>query len=95
MDVERVDECTKGYSAAAFASLRSLLKAKDCKTIDDVLAVVNDQILPAIGQTRRYQTLQALINCTRRSLLPDPKVSEEQRDTWHQEIQELERIGIR
>ena len=28
------------------------LKAKGCKTIEEVVAVVEDQILPAIGQTR-------------------------------------------
>jgi hypothetical protein len=50
---------------------------------------------PAIGPTRRYQTLQALVNCTRRSLLPDPKVTDEQRAMWEQEIRLLEAQGIR
>jgi SpoVK/Ycf46/Vps4 family AAA+-type ATPase len=94
-DLARLDTLTPGYSAASFASLRSLLKAKECKTIDEVVGVVNDQILPAIGQTRRYQTLQALINCTRRSLLPDANVTEEDREAWQVEIRALEALGVR
>lgn len=93
-DIKRMDELTKGYSAAAFASLRSLLKAKECKTIDEVVEVVHDQIPPAIGQTRQYQTLQALVNCTRRSLLPNPDVTESDRDKWQAEIRRLESMGI-
>lgn len=93
-DIERLDKLTPGYSAAAFASLRTQLKAAECKTIDDVVAVVEDQILPAIGQTRRYQTLQALVNCTRRSLLPDPKITEADREKWQAEIRHLESLGI-
>ena len=89
---ERMDQ---DDSAAAFASLRSQLKATECKTIEEVVKVVEDQILPAIGQTRRYQTLQALINCTRRSLLPDPSVSDKQREQWQLEANQLESIGIR
>ena len=94
-DMERLDKLTPGYSAAAFASLRSLLKAKECQTMEEVVAVVEDQILPAIGITRRYQTLQALVNCTRRSLLPNPDVTEEDREKWQAEIRHLESMGIR
>ena len=82
------------YSAAAFASLRSLLLATEPKTWDDVRAAVHDQIPPAIGLTREYQTLQALINCTRRSLLPDPDMPLERRDEWEARLRELERQGI-
>ena len=93
-DIDKLDVLTPGYSAAAFASLRSQLKAAECKSIEEVIKVVEDQILPAIGQTRRYQTLQALVNCTRRSLLPDPKVTEEDREKWQAEIRHLESLGI-
>lgn len=93
-DISKLDELTPGYSAAAFASLRSQLKAAECKSIDEVIKIVEDQILPAIGQTRRYQTLQALVNCTRRSLLPDPSVTEEDREKWQAEIRHLESLGI-
>lgn len=95
-----LEEVTQGDSAATFASLRSELKAKAKKsdgvlTLQQVLDVIGDHIPPAIGQTRRYQTLQALINCTRRSLLPDPTITPEERDEWAREIRALEAEGIR
>lgn len=93
-DVKRVDELTQGYSAAAFSSLRSQLKATEIKTVDEIVAIVRDHIPPAIGLTRRYQILQALINCTRRSLLPNPNVTEQEREAWQVEIRQLESIGI-
>lgn len=93
-DIAQLDELTVGYSAAAFASLRSLLKASDVKSIEDITRIVDDQILPAIGQTRRYQTLHALVNCTRRSLLPNANVTEQDREDWQAEIRALERLGV-
>jgi SpoVK/Ycf46/Vps4 family AAA+-type ATPase len=93
-DMARLDELTHGYSAASFASLRSQLKARDCQSIEDVIHVVKDLIPPAIEPTRRYQTLQALVNCTRRSLLPDPSVTESQRQEWQAEIRRLEAEGL-
>ncbi len=53
-----------------------------------------DLILPDIESTRRYQTLQALLNCTRRSLLPSEEVTERDREGWHQEILALQAQGI-
>ena len=86
-------------SAAAFASLRSDLKARRALaggplTGDAVFAAVRDRLPPAIQQTRRYQELQALANCTRRSLLPDPDVTDAQRAGWETELRALERLGI-
>jgi hypothetical protein len=83
------------FSAAGFAALRSQIKAIPPKTEEELKAIIGDFIQPAIGLTRRYQTLQALVNCTRRSLLPDPKVTDEQRALWEQEISLLEAQGIR
>ncbi|MCA9181701.1 MAG: ATP-binding protein [Planctomycetales bacterium] len=83
------------FSAAGFAALRSQIKAIPPKSEAELKASIGDFIQPAIGQTRRYQTLQALVNCTRRSLLPDPHVSEEQRALWEREINLLEAQGIR
>lgn len=97
----RLDAATSGFSAAAFAALRSELKArlrlggKSALTCDEILEVVHDQMPPAIGDTRRYQTLQALLNCTRRSLLPNPAVTETERSGWAEEIRRLEARGIR
>ncbi len=83
------------FSAAGFAALRSQIKAIPPKSEAELKSSIGDFIQPAIGQTRRYQTLQALVNCTRRSLLPDPNVSEEQRGLWEREIGLLEAQGIR
>ena len=101
-DEERLaplDAATTGYSAAAFASLRAELRAKTATTggrlsFDAVLDVIHDHLPPAIQDTRRYQTLQALINCTRRSLLPDPNVDEEERLAWADELRKLELKGV-
>jgi len=38
--------------------------------------------------------LQAMVNCTRRSLLPEPNVTEEDREGWQAEIRALEALGI-
>ncbi|MCA9192727.1 MAG: ATP-binding protein [Planctomycetales bacterium] len=83
------------FSAAGFAALRSQLKAIPPQSEFELRASIGDFLQPAIKQTRRYQTLQALLNCTRRSLLPDPQVTEEQRALWEQEIHQLETQGIR
>ena len=100
-DVTRLDAVTEAYSAAAFAALRGQLKATarrlqpdETFDIDAVLAVAGDLIPPAIGETRRYQTLQALLNCTRRRLLPDPEMDLAQREVWAREIRQLEAQGI-
>lgn len=82
------------FSAAGFAALRSELKAFPPQSEFELKAAVDDFIQPAIGLTRRYQTLQALVNCTRRSLLPDPSVDEAQRGLWEKEIRLLEAQGI-
>ncbi|HID77536.1 MAG TPA: ATP-binding protein [Planctomycetaceae bacterium] len=92
--VERLDGLTQGYSAAAFASLRHQLRARQPTTLEEITEIVRDQLPPAIGATRRYQTLQALVNCTRRSLLPDPTVSDQERAGWLEEIRHLEAQGI-
>ena len=92
-----LDEATEGFSAATFASLRGELKAKAARAkmrYEDVLATVRDRMQPAIGLTRRYQALQALTNCTRRSLLPDPEAGDEIRAGWEREMRHLEAQGI-
>ncbi len=95
---KELDADLEATSAAAFSSLRSQLKAKSRRdgplSVDAVRAIAADFLPPAIGRTRRYQLLQALVNCTRRSLLPDPQVSDEQREAWHVELRQLESQGI-
>ena len=99
-ELKRLNDATRGYSAASFASLRSELKAQakasgGALTFDRILALVADTVPPAIEETRRYQTLQALVNCTRRSLLPDPRVTDAERQAWETELRELSARGIR
>lgn len=105
--VEQLLKLTEDYSAASFASLRSDLEAAslhkgrlsttsdetDELTLDEIIAVVEDRILPDIGPIRRYQTLQALVNCTRKSLLPGD-YSPEIRESWVKQIARLEAIGV-
>jgi hypothetical protein len=101
-DREKFAAATEGWSAAGFAALRSELKAKaklfgkkGKLTMDEVMTLIEDLLPPAIGETRRYQTLQALVNCTRRSLMPNPDVTDEEREAWSHEIRQLEAKGIR
>ena len=68
-ETERLLKVTENYSAASFASLRSDLEAASLLkthsqstgelTIDEIIAVAEDRILPNIGPIRQYQTLQA------------------------------------
>ena len=94
-----LDTAIENTSAAGFAALRSRLKAETAAGridgSDSVLRAIRDQITPDIADTRRYQTLQALMNCTRRSLLPDPTVGPDERAEWAKEIRELEAKGVR
>ncbi len=86
----------KSYSAAAFSSLRSQLKYKFPNgeaTLAEVKEVVNDIIPADISEMRRYQTLQALLNCTRFSLLPQDEIMgdiNESRKKWRRELHDLE-----
>jgi len=92
--VEELSEITKGYSAAAFAMLRAQLKGR---SMEDAVRIAEDMVLPNIEGTRRYQTLQAMINCTRRSLIDFDGTREEynkERNKWHEEIKRLEDIGV-
>ncbi len=89
---------TEGYSAASFASLRADLEAAKNRngelTVDEIIGVISDRILPNIGPIRQYQTLQAYLNCTRKSLLPGD-YSHEIRDSWLKQIAQLEAMGVR
>lgn len=61
---------TRDYSAAAWAGLRSNIIAKKAKNIEDIKEIVWELIQPDIAEEREYQKFQALLNCTRKSLLP-------------------------
>ena len=92
----------EGWSGAGFAPLRPNLRTnaklsgkKVTLPIAEVIPWIDDLLPPATGETRRYQTLQALVNCTRRSLMPNPDVTDEEREAWSHEIRQLEAKGIR
>lgn len=101
--IQTIADLTSDYSAAAFASLRSYLKSQRKLVggdlpIEEIQRIAKDQIPPDIGKAREYQKLQALVNCTRRSLLPDPNISDEvlknTREAWLGQIKKLESEGI-
>ncbi len=58
LDEEGLDH---DFSSAGYAALRSQFKAIPPKDEAEVKATVRDFLTPAIQQTRRYQTLQALV----------------------------------
>jgi len=102
-DADQIDslrQATRSYSAASYAALRSELKAKASQgdsdlPFDRIIEIISDHLPPAIGATRRYQTLQALLNCTRRSLLPkDAQTNANERQEWESELLRLEQKGI-
>ncbi len=96
----KFEEALQGESSAMYASLRSELKAKSIRaerklSFTEILELLDDHIPPAIGEARRYQTLQALVNCTRKSLLPKDHTGPEARAAWREELALLEAKGIR
>lgn len=98
--LQQLREATSDFLAASYADARSELQAKAKRgaggklTREEVLAVVSDILCPAIRDVRRYQTLQAMVNCTRKRLLPNPKATEADRAEWLREIRALELKGI-
>ncbi len=95
---DKIDILTKGYSSASFSSLRSLLKSKPDIVFVDACDIARDIISSDIEAARRYQVLQALMNCTRYSLLPKSLQNQSVSDLrikWRLEIIELESIGVR
>lgn len=100
-ELSALREATAEFSAAGFASVRGELKAKAHRTQNrlfsaaDVLKVVADRLPPNIAEVRRYQTLQALMNCTRRSLLPEATANDQGRSEWRNEARRLESTGLR
>jgi hypothetical protein len=77
----------EGKSAAWFASVRSQIKRANCKSLDEAKAVADDFLESDISTDRDYQRLQALLNCTRKSLLPKWRGNKE---SWRKELKLLE-----
>lgn len=92
----KIKKSVEKYSAASFASLKSQIKMKKAKDPKSVLEICNDMVMPNIQDTRLYQTLQAKVNCTRKSLLfaQSDDTYDVARSGWRKQIQELEARGI-
>ena len=72
-----VGEKLRGRSAASFSMIRSLAISEGVDTEAGLKDLIEDVLEPDIKKTRRYQELQALMNCTRLSLLPKPSKKDE------------------
>lgn len=95
----KIWEQTKKFSAAAYASMRSELisVAKGSKmTVEEICEVIENQLPSDIEDAREIQKYHALLNCTKKSLLPmdfQKKTKEqliEERKNWLKKIKELE-----
>lgn len=103
--VAEIEALTSNYSAAAFASLRSHIKAirkiqNKVLSFDETKEIIQDLLPAEIGYVREYQNLQALLNCTRKSLLPKKVLADnndvmQARQNWMARINLLEDFGIR
>lgn len=95
-EMQELLHCTQGYSAASYSLLRNRILQSGCKTVDEVIHIAEDIVLPDIRETREYQTLQAKLNCTRLSLISKKTrgAFELERSEWKKRILELERMGI-
>lgn len=96
-DVDALMSHTKGFSAGLFGAIRKRAKRRascgNLKTVEDLVCLVKDAMTPDIGTTRRRQELQALLNCTSRSLLPEEFQNgdiEGYRKKWLEEIKSLD-----
>lgn len=89
----RICEAMKGRSAGDFASIRAEAIAEKVKDIDGLLKLIDDILETDIAKTRRYQELQALLNCTHKSLIPDISDPRRRREEWQQEVRVLQEQG--
>jgi hypothetical protein len=87
------------YSPASFSLLRNRIKTTKPNNSKDLLAIIKDIVSPDISEVREYQSLQARVNCTRRSMLVRPEMSkadfDDYREKWKKRIRALEAKGIR
>ncbi|MBN1766598.1 MAG: ATP-binding protein [Sedimentisphaerales bacterium] len=94
--VKQLLEKSRGYSAADFDSLRADLKMEaDGRELsaEQILSAVENRILSDTADFRRAQTLNALIKCTDRRLLPrEYDDIESQRKKWKKELAALQAV---
>lgn len=92
---QRFLEQTRAFSAADFRELVVELKSERVirrrdLTAEDVLELLTDFLPGDIGLQRRQQTLQALLHCSRRSLIP-PSLRDLDREAVQREIMQIQR----
>jgi hypothetical protein len=87
---------TKGFSAGLFGAIRGRIQSAidqgKMESLDQLIWIVNDTMVPDITTDRRVQELNALLNSTSRSLLPDIYQNgdmSQYREKWANEIKAL------
>ncbi len=85
-------EATSDLSPAAFNELLSELRAEKYLEgdldVQDILQVIGNQMPGQIAEQRRIQTLQAYMECSRKSLLP-PSLASKSRGELELELEQL------
>lgn len=87
---------THGYSPSMFSMVKTMIKNKRCQSLKEIIDLLKDIAPSEIAEVRKYQTLQAILNCTRKSLVCDTAREYDQMySTWQKEIVVLELKGIK
>ncbi len=92
--IAEVAKITAGYSSGDFAEIRSLVAAAGLTqeiTEEVALRAIHDFIRSPIELAREKQTLEALLHCTSRALLP-PNTTDETRKEWQKRLDMLKLI---
>lgn len=97
-EISDLMKATENFYPATFSLLRNEIKAlaqlKKCRlTSSEIIDTASDIMPDSISDVRRFQTLQALMNCSRKSLLPS-NLSEQDKTAWSREISQLQLKGI-
>lgn len=99
-ELETLTEIMKHEKAYAGAIMALKAELEDEKnhlnlehlTFETIVEVINRYLPPPIKKTRRIQTLFALLNCTRKDLIPEEYCQKdiyEQRELWQKELDRL------
>ena len=99
---QKLREATDGWSMADYGHMRTELIAISNGTPltqAQALERIDDELPGDIAEEREYQTLQALLNSSRKSLVPEQYLVEgftfpQLRLRWKERIRELEAMGI-
>ncbi|MBN1974247.1 MAG: ATP-binding protein [Sedimentisphaerales bacterium] len=96
--LSEIARLTEGYYAASFACLKDDLisykisqKGRELSE-NEIKEIILDRILNKGGKARRMQELNALLNCSHRSLLPCAEDVELSIKKWEEELKRLESL---